>query len=632
MAQFVMCAALSWLVVTLLFAMDPSRAWKPLARRHFVRRVAHNIMTLASLFIVVGVIVGMGYLLAYRRLAGIRSSLENWWDQFTELWFAQCLLGIAFGAILAVWLRRAYRLPPSSDLSLSQKVEGIALVLLFIVGTTSTPLAELLRGASINTGFLNVTLAAATTRSDDARKGNNWAPLTFGPRGAHRPADEEFGLRTVADLHIHMKTDASRIEMDWQTAGRYPELSRVPGPDRVLVLTERLETAADTYRNNVYALTECIRFLNEQTGDRGFGRSLLMGLKPEVAKLHYLSLARMSQPSPENQFVDEVDETARNLATKLHQAIDVAADQAGVLETLRPKKSNGHCSGAVTPYSAADLFNILAERRPYISILYAALLQLDNQELTGVAVLDQWLEAFERYKMDHEEPAFLWFKLRIHATEYLLFESLFRREPAQRQTDLDSHLKNTELLINLYGTLPPVQEYYEKIFGNDRIELIADGFETEPAYRPQCPGGLPRDALTLSLGLLSSKAVYARRATQHSDFARNYIPQTRAYAEQVVNADYGCLARQYPQQFVLQTRAENLRVLALHRLASIGSRRAARSEYAAWVVRELKSAEAALKLSRTLLGPLDSTDAKETRDEVEKLLLDLDVELSWRDR
>jgi hypothetical protein len=339
-------------------------------------------------------------------------------------------------------------------------------------------------------------------------------------------------------------------------------------------------------------------------------------------------------------------QTATEIASSLQNAMMLAAEQARGIKALGNDQPGELCTREVKPYSGDDLNTVLAERRPYLSILYAGLLQLNDQELTAVAALDQWLETFKRSLKKRasrtlhddqaaqavsDEPALNWFSLRIYATQYLLFESLFRREPAQPQSVLESHLKHMELLIGLYGKLPPGDEYYRKVFDNDKIDLIANGFEAEPTYSTRCPEGIGQDEVKLAFGLLASKAVYARRATEHRNFERDYRPQTRTYVKDIVNADYGCLDRHYPAPFVLQTRAEHLRVFALHTLASIGARKSGGAGYSSWIVTELRSTEGALKLARTLVATLDTPDAKELRDEVERLLKDIDAELTRRD-
>jgi len=167
----------------------------------------------------------------------------------------------------------------------------VALVLLFVVGTTSTPLADLLRGASIETGFLSLKLAGASPGGlgGSAEQSNEFmsAPNVNRPQGDARrqqSADEDLGLRLIADLHLYMSLDSQRMTRKWE-----PEVDK--GSDVAPLINEtasKIEAGAELYKGRIASFAACLRFLATATKDSEYPRTLLTKLNPRLTELHYL--------------------------------------------------------------------------------------------------------------------------------------------------------------------------------------------------------------------------------------------------------------------------------------------------------------------------------------------------------
>ncbi len=103
-----------------------------------------------------------------------------------------------------------------------------------------------------------------------------------------------------------------------------------------------------------------------------------------------------------------------------------------------------------------------------MAILYAALLQVENQEVAAIDALRMWRaaagdEVDVPVKGDGTNWE-TWYELRLRSTEVWLFETLRRRDPQQATAFADNYLQSLESYLELLQNLAPVRDRYTDIF------------------------------------------------------------------------------------------------------------------------------------------------------------------------
>jgi hypothetical protein len=524
--------------------------------------------------IILSIFLSMCVLIVMLKLSFDIGSARQLVSLLSGRWFVQCVFGCAFGTLFAVWLRKVYALRPRDSFPWQMRIESVILLLLFLVGATSTPLSELVTGwananiSKIKAGPVELEMRAAA--SAIAPKANNIAPpfQNDGERKAAVPrADEEIGLYTISDLHTRMRQDAARIRESAALVADEASPARIAA----LAKAEEIEAAAGQYEAKISRLALCMMRIIQTTRDDQYARSLLVGLKPNIAEAYYLTLARLQGESSSKTLVQDI---ASELGSALGRSTrKVKTHAQRILATVAAVEAQpGACAGlTIDPYSRDELAGVIAAQRPYIAILYASLLQLDHQEPIGVEVLDTWLARYEAASKASPDVSDYWIRLRILSEKYLLYESLFRRQPMQERGILEAHIANISALIDHYMSNADVVASYNAIFHNDAIDLQDAEFEAAAQYRLACPKEVEDnvDRLRLSFALLLAKSVYVLRATKHPEFSTRYYLEANGFADEIVNADYGCLAAKQSDSFARLTMAEHIRVYLQLALAGL---------------------------------------------------------------
>ena len=107
-------------------------------------------------------------------------------------------------------------------------------------------------------------------------RSNNFTPqLRNNPQQGkdrlRQSAKEEMGLKTIAELQMYMRADASRMERNWEpttegieSPGEKKEAADAPPAGGV---PAAIQAAADKYEANLAGFTSCLRFLANATTD-----------------------------------------------------------------------------------------------------------------------------------------------------------------------------------------------------------------------------------------------------------------------------------------------------------------------------------------------------------------------------
>lgn len=618
MALFLLFALLSWLTFTVVILVEKdSRNWRgQLVRRYklgssFMFGLGPLLTRILTVLMLSMIPTALFFVYLYQA-SDPRNQLYRWYDLATSQAFAQSILGGVFGALLAVWAVRIYHAKPNQTLTLSQKVEGAALVFLFVIGTTSVSVDELVRSTSIEAGPVRLKLATSSATgigsSEQTQKLSIYLAKTPDGNGKSHDADNptgEMGFTTIAALDRFMRRDAHYIESS---------LEDVPGEESARRHAQEILSAAKNYEDKLRSLTSCIRFLMTTTADNEYFRNQIIALKPRLRELHVLSLALRSSAddAQRNQFRERSRKTADMLVEdllSLRDQIEFHVDQlnpgylaiSNRLSRLRDyDPANSGCLGGFPRYTSEELLGLESEKRPYVAMLYASILQLDRQELSAIEALEDWLTTFGT-EVGAGDDAIVrqWMHIRVYSTQYWLFETLFRREQSQPQVIVDRHMELIARYIRALEQLKIVENNYDDIFFRNRLRIRERNFENDPDENGSCPEGIEDFEVQLNLALLSARTIFVRRSLEHARFGELYLPRAKELIEKIVDANFGCAKKVHPDEYVEILRAENLRVYALFTVAQIAARRPIGAFHNDWAARELRSAQNALLLARS---------------------------------
>ncbi len=307
MAIFLVLALISFGLMMLLVSVERATQGK---RRIF--RWRKWIYIAANRWLIEGVaifglvaIVAVALFYTFWQIAEPGSNLYNTFDFLTSRVFSQAVLGAIFGVLFAIWILRVYRASASADqhLSIAQKVEGVALLLLFVLGTTSIPLEDFIRGTKINAGVLEVDIGdrlqpnLASQSADPQGAGLQLSSLdpnsNTGAELERLEPGQGMGLQTINSMSSLIKRDIWYMQTYVQADsgngwyGTRDDLIAALGRD------------AEAYSILFDTLGECLTGLANVTRDISYVERNLAGIRPWVRELYAQTLAIRSHEAEE---------------------------------------------------------------------------------------------------------------------------------------------------------------------------------------------------------------------------------------------------------------------------------------------------------------------------------------------
>jgi hypothetical protein len=654
MAIFLLWAIIAWVVITVVTLTDRrirrttggrktieifnfGGKAKLVARSDFIRALIDIAIILLA--------VPLALMVVYE-IAMPGNTLYGFFDFVAGRRFGQIMLGIVFGAMLSTWMMRLYRRGRKDELSLSQKLEGVALLFIFVLGTTTITIDELARGFSLGSNGVQFQIPASGPAAADAAAGNTQSAQIIEPidrSGDTRveKTSSQWGMGILTGLGEIIKRDLETI-----------------GQEAPTVLAASL-----SYSQNVAPIVTCVSNLVNTTGDEVYLQELIDTVKQRVQELHVVSLGLRAGGLDIERKSTELKTVKDELGTLLAEFHQKAVGHGDRLrDGLRPLRVSGNlepasdfdCRGEVKngrypPRLYSD--SIASEgfsARPYVAIVYAALLQLEDKELAAIDVLKDWksvndiaLRSQLASVKEDEIPLLTrardWHDIRIYSSMFTIFETMFRRNPNQPQVILDAYLAVADDFIDMVGNWLRNDAQYDRMFFRPASNLTAVDFELDK--RPEGPCTFEGDPNAIRLGylLVNAKVIFARRAIDHPEFAERFLPKARAYVDEAVNSNPACLERIFPLERVAVIRAESLYVHARFMTAQAIARKPIGSTYQDASRRDLTTADNALRLalaitddtaiggsdeatgSKRFAGIVDSSARQQLRDQLNAL-------------
>ncbi|WP_420334489.1 hypothetical protein [Roseibium sp.] len=395
--------------------------------------------------------------------------LYSAYDLMSSRMAGSIAVGIAFGALFAIWLRRLYKKDgrdsadaKGREFTLAEKIEGFVLLVLFILGTTSFTVADLVSGLQVDSPIVKfqlqnnnlagvgvdqnlrsastldpTSLVSKPTRENHARK------VAF--TGSLMRLDEQINRdRRYIDIYVHQHfrseygkcLEAYQVPKPKHCSDRYEE-----GIHNAVSQMEILEESSSIVRTRLSPYFECLDYAYSITRDEQYIQGILRKLMPSIREFYHAAridgLVQGEIERMEGMLANAIAPVAAHVA-RISEISDVPEKcKSGIvrnawnfvrnfalLTTQLAIREAGVMRGQAE--KSADLSVLKsAKERPYLALTYAYAHAQLNDFQTAINVLDDWVRT--KYGRRHvgqyetHEIAF-WFLFRVRSVQISLYK------------------------------------------------------------------------------------------------------------------------------------------------------------------------------------------------------------------
>lgn len=503
------------------------------------------------------------------------------------------VIGFAFGPLLAMWVNSVVVHSTTGDLSRSQLVAAIGLVLLFFLGAVGNETSKLIRQYAQKISTVKV--AGAELSFTVKERGDRLTSTAIAGTSSTYVAGGSQGLQTLALL-------ANIIRRDREY------LTRVLAPPKSNVSLGDLEAEADFADASIVPPAKCLLAWFQRTADShpverylssyatAFRELEALNTDANVAgaplpadilmrRVRDISLAfvrngltmavDIARSTPSAGTPSAADKEVRNTCQPWFdvycppdkKTADTPAATPECLETALqqistrrdgpwPKPAEErivalekNLSKSVAPAAAQDPHGL--EALPYFAIARASIMTQIGEHEAAAAILDDWLRkrrdfnaAGERKKqLDADEVLRAresWLALRVRTQLVAFVEEWLEDDAASTATVVQSeHLDNLRAASDgLRGRLLRADFFRG-------LDTSCTG-RCEPVFkRPaECTSDEPAERLSLWRKLYSSyvtmEATYVQRALEHPDYQARFAETVNEQARRLVHLDLSC--------------------------------------------------------------------------------------------
>ncbi len=219
MAIFLLSSAVSFIIFNLLMSVKATSSGDrfTIAVGGFVARIPKFFSFIFAILVVAFFCILFVYL-SFVWIIRPSHGLYSVYALFTSRLTTSTLLGFVFGGLFAIWLRRIYKKKPAGEeakFSIPEKFEAVLLFVLFILGTTSYTVSDLLSGLQVDSPVVKIQLqSTAGAASSTDRDPPALCPLDAlsGPTAAE---NSDRGLQpapTLRYMYLQVERDSDYLK------------------------------------------------------------------------------------------------------------------------------------------------------------------------------------------------------------------------------------------------------------------------------------------------------------------------------------------------------------------------------------------------------------------------------------
>jgi hypothetical protein len=491
--------------------------------------IQETFLRIVILFLL-SILLGLGFYFAMADVMRPSSSLYGLFAFVTGDVFNRMVLGFAFGGLSAVWLTRIYRKGGSVDaapqnpgdpavasdrLSFVEKLEGMILIVLFIIGTTPYTLQDLLGGLKVDAVGVKFELQS-NSPNQSGSNAPDMSSIVLGLRENSDITSTVFAPNVLRSMAVFVDRDNSYLKLHRSRCGNDAAAETCKA-----AADKAIETHTQIQRDIGASLDifgKCLLEFRSETASEAEFTDIVASLLPDIQELYVNQIQLKQDAEPSQLFEDAIRRSEahfgkvaqdiighlRRLGRLPKQAVAINASSCEEVEKRLvktpvddigplpgPKKEFGDWS---FPIKAAVLNS--SRERPYFTILYAALLSICDQREQAIALLEEWQAqqeqlrnlpagSYAKYAAGNVASMDFWYLLRVRVVESSLFQDWkIDRSPAPLSAaSYDDYV----LLLNAYRnqleTIPAIvnrNTYYPM---DDEAGIEADSSSSHVSVR-----------------------------------------------------------------------------------------------------------------------------------------------------
>jgi hypothetical protein len=494
--------------------------------------IQENFLRIVILFLL-SVLLGLGFYFAMADVMRPSSSLYGLFAFVTGDVFNRMVLGFAFGGLSAVWLTRIYRkggitapapapenpetpVAASDRLSFVEKLEGIILIVLFVIGTTPYTLQDLLGGLKVDAVGVKFELQA-NSPNQSGSNAPDMSSIVLGLPENSDIASAVFAPNVLQSMLVFVDRDKSYLQLHKNRCGNEAAADACKtAADEAIRTHERIRGDIET---SLDIFGKCLLEFRSETASEAEFTDTVASLLPDIQELYVNQMQLEQGAEPSQLFRDAIRRSEAHLGK-------VAQDIIGHLERLGrlPKQAGagsasscGKVRGRLVETPAGDMelktefgdlsFPIEAtvlntsRERPYFTILYASLLSICDQHEQAIAVLEEWQAqqeqlrklpagSYAKYAAGNVASMDFWYLLRVRVVESSLFQDWkIDKSPAPLSAaSYDDYVSLLNAYRNQLETIPAIVNRGAYYPTDDGAGVEADASSGHVSVRIPPPG------------------------------------------------------------------------------------------------------------------------------------------------
>lgn len=480
MAIFLLSSAISFIIFNLLMSVKATSTGDrfTIAVGGFVARVPKFFSFVCAILVVVFFCILFVYL-SFVWIIKPSHSLYSVYALFTSRLTTSTLLGFVFGGLFAIWLRRIYKKKPAGEeakFTIPEKFEAALLFVLFILGTTSYTVSDLLSGLQVDSPVVKFQLQSTAGVSSNSDRGPQAQGAVDDLSRMNAAENSDRGLQPALTLRYmyaqvgrdrdylvhHAKSFVTGYEQKClseeiddlycteETAKKYKNINDTTA--KMEIVENSLQYIFDSYIGCLSASEVILE--DEHYFDRAFSEII-----PNIREFYWASAKSVGSPEKSNEggrktTLELETALAATIAPVASHVLNVADYVGQRRDTLDPEQLDRYDDSVVRALKQAESCKLVMERleetesdgnqpgnqrydlrlsidqvsikRPYLAIVYAMALAHVNDFETGITTLDRWIrvELGDRRTLsalDIDDIRF-WYLLRVRSMQIALYK------------------------------------------------------------------------------------------------------------------------------------------------------------------------------------------------------------------
>lgn len=480
MAVFLLSSAISFIIFNLLMSVKATSTGDrfTIAIGGFVARIP-KFFSFVFAILVVAFFCTLFVYLSFVWIIKPSHGLYSVYAIFTSRLTTSTLLGFVFGGLFAIWLRRIYKKKPSGEaanFSIPEKFEAALLFVLFILGTTSYTVSDLLSGLQVDSPVVKFQLQSAANVGGSSDRGPQAQGAVDDLSRMNAAENSDRGLQPALTLRYmygqverdrdylvhYTKSFVTGFEtkcLSEEVDDAYCTEKTTDKYNKIKDTVEKLKIVENSLKYIFDSYIGCLSASESILEDEHYFNRAFSEIIPNIREFYWASAksavsAENSSEAGRKTTLELETALAATIAPVAKHVLNVADYVGQRRDTLDPDELDRYDDSVVRALKQAKSCKLVMERlegadpdgdlpgdqrydlrlsidqvsikRPYLAIVYAMALAHVNDFETGITTLDRWIrvELGDRRTLsalDIDDVRF-WYLLRVRSMQIALYK------------------------------------------------------------------------------------------------------------------------------------------------------------------------------------------------------------------